>query len=86
VTDRPVIKRGQLLGFATSSRTIPFTFDYASSGKKVVPIDGTSLPQVGDNRAALENEGERIVYSIGAVTDPSMLSSLLKVIILKIAF
>lgn len=73
VTDRPVITKGHLLGFATSTRTIPFTFDRVTNigFKNVVPITGSSLPQVGDDRSALEAAGEKVVYSIGAVTDPS---------------
>lgn len=76
VTDRPVVKRHQVLGFATSTNQIPFTFDRVSGSeiKNVVPISGSSLPQVGDNRAALEAEGEKVAYSIGAVVDPSTYS------------
>ena len=73
MTDRPIVKRGQVLGFATSSNVIPFTFDRVSGQgiKSVVPISGSGLPSVGDNRAALEADGEKVAYSIGAIIDPS---------------
>lgn len=73
MADRPVMKRGYLLGFATSRSRVPFTFDVATAPgvKNVVPITGRGLPRVGDNRAALNADGEKVTYSIGAIIDPS---------------
>lgn len=67
------MKRSHVLGFATSTGQIPFTFDRATGPgiKRVVPITGSELPAVGDQRAAVEEDGEKVIYSIGAVIDPS---------------
>ena len=75
MTDRPIVKNHHILGFATSTNEIPFTFDRISRPgvKKVVPISGSSLPSVGDERYAMQDDGEQVVYSIGAVVDPSKL-------------
>ena len=66
------MKAGYFLGFSTTTRTIPFTFDYSSdsSAQKVVPVLGLNAPQVGDIRIAQDSDGERVIYSIGAVVDP----------------
>lgn len=60
------------MGFSTSGPVIPFTSDisYDTAKEKIIPVLGNALPVVGEQRVARGRDGERVLYSIGAVIDP----------------
>lgn len=77
VTGRPIIPTTltHFLGFYVPSGNIPFSNDDNAEGipNKVYRVNGAYRPSVNDTRYALGSSGEKIKYSIGAITDPSEL-------------
>ena len=69
VPDRPVVMDGDIIGFATETATIPFTFDRGVG--EVVDLGEThGQYSVGDKRTGQFINKEAVVYSLGAVVDP----------------
>lgn len=71
---RPLVIADWVLGFAVEGPTIPFTFDYVTSGDRANSIDLNLTPgtySLDSPQSAFAFYGEKVDYSYGAVIDPS---------------
>ena len=74
VPQRPLVIADWVLGFAVEAPTIPFTFDYVTSGDRANIIDLNLTPgtyTLDSEQSAFAFYGEKVDYSYGAVIDPS---------------
>ena len=72
VLDRPEVEDGWIVGFTTTSGSIPFSYDiFGMSGhlERVTPISGSAKLQLNEEGTADTSEGQLAAYSIGAVVD-----------------